>query len=102
MSMNINTNDLTTFIKQRLGLGNEVDRNEAKVLGAESEFNRMAEDKDVINVDDIVADLDGDLYTKFATLYVQEQEKTDAKEDEEKEKENADKQRTTSGNGGKA
>ena len=82
----INPNQLKQFILK--AVGTSLDKNEAKKKKKEKEYNAIADEQDVnnIEIDDIIEDTD--LYEQFATLYVTEQDKkAEAKDKEQEEKE---------------
>ena len=85
----VNTQQLYQFIQNKVG--NTLTQKEALKLGLEKEYNDVSLDLDVeeIDIDDIIEDKD--LYAQFATLYVEDKEKTQSTKDEEKEKEEQNK-----------
>lgn len=85
----VNPKQLYQFIQNKVG--NTLNQKEALKLGLEKEYNEVSLDLEVdeINIDDIIEDKD--LYAQFATLYVEDKEKTQSAKDEEKEKEEQNK-----------
>ena len=85
----VNTQQLYQFIQKKVG--NTLTQKEALKLGLNKEYNETSLELDVdeIDIDDIIEDKD--LYAQFATLYIEDKEKTQAAKDEEKEKEEQNK-----------
>ena len=85
----INTQQLYQFIQNKIG--DSLTKNEATKLGVEKEYAETTKELDVneINIDDIIED--NDLYAQFATLYVEDKDKTQAAKDKDKEKEEQNK-----------
>lgn len=85
----VNTQQLYQFIQNKVG--NTLTQKEAQKLGLEKEYTEasLEQEVDEIQIDDIIEDKD--LYAQFATLYVEDKEKTQEAKDEEKEKEEQNK-----------
>jgi hypothetical protein len=85
----VNTQQLYQFIQKKVG--NTLNQKEALKLGLEKEYTEasLVLEVDEIDIDDIIEDKD--LYAQFATLYVEDKEKTQSAKDEEKEKEEQNK-----------
>ena len=96
MSTNINANLLREFIVGKIG-GDRLERYEAKALDIEDEeFDAADVDANtVVDIDEILDDKD--LYAKFATMYVEEEEQKTEANDKEKEKEEQSKVKKDSG-----
>ena len=83
--MQANINLIKQFILDKVGT--TLTRSEAQELGIQQEYNNLAEELDVNNIDfDDVID-NKDLYAQFATLYNEETEKEATAKDKEQEKE---------------
>lgn len=85
MSTNINTQSLKKFIMQTLNVGQKLDFMEAKNLGVTDEYNKVDKDEAYIYVADALNN--EDLYTKFATMYIEYTKAENNEVDEEKAKE---------------
>lgn len=93
MSMNINTNELVRFIQNKM-VDDKLDKYEAAELEID-DADFLAADADESTDLDIDEILDNqNLYEQFATMYVQELEQSEAKDNEE-EAEETDKRRTS-------
>ena len=98
MSAQINTNLLKHFIVDIVG-SNKIAHNKAKEFDIKNdEFAEANEnDNNYLEIEEILED--DDLYEKFATLFVEEQERKTEENDKEKEKEEQNKVKDKNGAG---
>lgn len=98
MSAQINTNVLKNFIVKTIG-ADKLAKDKAQGVGINNdEFSEANEnDNNYLEIDEILDD--DDLYSKFATMFVEEQEKKADEKDAEKEKEEKNKVKNKSGAG---
>ena len=88
MSTNINANVLKNFIVKTLG-ADKITHNQAQKFDiSQDKYVEANKDENTyLELDEILDDTD--LYNQFATMYVEEQDKDKAAQNEEKEKEEA-------------
>ena len=100
MSTNISQNTLRAFLSETIG--RRLTQSKAAELGIDQNtYNDADIDLDgTLSIEEIIDDIDSDIYEQFATLYVQEQEKKQETKDKEQEKE--EQNRVTSKNEAKA
>ena len=100
MSATVNANVLKNFIMEKLGGDKKLDKFEAQELDIDqNEFAKTDIDENsFLDLDEILDD--PDLYARFASLYVEEQEKESAEaksEDQEKEEQTRVKDKNEAG-----
>lgn len=86
---NVNTQQLYQFISSKIGT--KMTANEAARLDVRNEYNEICidQDTDEIEIEDLLDNKD--LYAQFATLYVEDKERTQEAKDKDKEKEEQEK-----------
>ena len=96
MSTNINTNLLKTFILDKIG-GDKLAKHEARKIDiADDKFDAAdVDENNSLDIDEILEDKD--LYSHFASMYTEEENKTEAKD---KEKEKEEQSKVSGGQGG--
>ena len=98
MSAQINANILKNFIVKTIG-ADKLAHDKAQGLGIKNDEFAEANDNDnnYLEIDEILED--DDLYSKFATMFVEEQDKKADEKDAEKEKEEKTKVKDKNGAG---